>query len=173
MPVVVVSNSTPLIGLAKGEIFEALQRLYGQILIPPEVYAEVAEEGEGRPGAAELAAARDRWILVKSAGLVIIKPGEPGLEQELATKLPEQEDRAVVRLAVKERAGLLLADDRKIRTFASSREIVCLTTVGIVVHAVRAGICTSAKPILDRMTEQAFGISDDVYRRALDQLGEQ
>ena len=60
----VVSNSTPLISLAKIESFDLLRRLYGTVTISTEVYAEVVESGAGLPGATETS--RSPWIQVKS-----------------------------------------------------------------------------------------------------------
>jgi predicted nucleic acid-binding protein len=48
-----VSDSSPLIHLAKIEALELISRLYSRILIPPAVWQEVVEESEGRPGAVE------------------------------------------------------------------------------------------------------------------------
>ena len=47
-----VSDSSPLIHLAKIEALELVSRLYSRILIPPAVWQEVVEESDGRPGAA-------------------------------------------------------------------------------------------------------------------------
>jgi predicted nucleic acid-binding protein len=49
-----VSDSSPLIHLAKIEALELLSRLYSRILIPPAVWREVVEESDGRPGAVEM-----------------------------------------------------------------------------------------------------------------------
>jgi predicted nucleic acid-binding protein len=47
--VTVVSNSSPLISLAKIEMFHLLGELYGKIIISAEVYAEVVIAGAGFP----------------------------------------------------------------------------------------------------------------------------
>jgi len=49
-----VSDSSPLIHLAKIEALELISRLYSRILIPPAVWREVVEESDGRPGAVEM-----------------------------------------------------------------------------------------------------------------------
>jgi len=45
-----VSDSSPLIHLAKIEALELISRLYSRVLIPPAVWREVVEESDGRPG---------------------------------------------------------------------------------------------------------------------------
>ena len=52
-----VTNSTPLIELSKINQLNLLRKVYGSILIPEEVYIEVAVDGAGKQGAAEVRAA--------------------------------------------------------------------------------------------------------------------
>jgi uncharacterized protein len=61
--VTVVSNSSPLISLAKIESFNLLQQLFGTLVISAEVYAEVVVAGAGYPGASETSGSP--WIQVK------------------------------------------------------------------------------------------------------------
>ncbi len=51
---IVVSNSSPLISLAKIGAFDLLQKLYGRLIISTEVYAEVVGAGAGLAGAADV-----------------------------------------------------------------------------------------------------------------------
>jgi predicted nucleic acid-binding protein len=65
-----VSDSSPLIHLAKIEALELISRLYSRVLIPPAVWREVVEESDGRPGAVVLT---DVATAVKSEGLPALK----------------------------------------------------------------------------------------------------
>jgi uncharacterized protein len=62
-----VSDSSPLIHLAKIEALELISRLYSRILIPPAVWREVVEESDGRPGAVEMEKAVVAGWMVKQA----------------------------------------------------------------------------------------------------------
>jgi predicted nucleic acid-binding protein len=63
-----VSDSSPLIHLAKIEVLELISRLYSRILIPPAVWREVVEEGDGRPGAVEMQrAVAAGWMVQRAA----------------------------------------------------------------------------------------------------------
>jgi predicted nucleic acid-binding protein len=62
--VIVVSDSSPLITLARAHHLELLREFYGQVLIPPEVHEEVTVAGAGLPGADEVR--RASWIEVRS-----------------------------------------------------------------------------------------------------------
>ncbi len=48
---IVVSNTTPLIGLATIQRFELLQQLFGEIYVPQAVYDESVVAGHGEGGA--------------------------------------------------------------------------------------------------------------------------
>ena len=54
---IVVSDATPLIGLAKIGKLELLKELFGMIRIPGSVYAKVVTNAIGRPGAVEVSQA--------------------------------------------------------------------------------------------------------------------
>ena len=58
----VVSNSSPLISLARIGKLELLAALFGEIAIPPEVHREVTVTGQALPGASEIK--RADWIRV-------------------------------------------------------------------------------------------------------------
>ena len=57
---IAVSNSSPLIILAKLGCFPLLNRLFSRLIISSEVYNEVVVAGKGLPGATEVASAV--WI---------------------------------------------------------------------------------------------------------------
>jgi predicted nucleic acid-binding protein len=58
--VIAVSNSSPLIILARLGCFPLLNQLFSRLIISSEVYNEVVVAGKGLPGAAEVASAA--WI---------------------------------------------------------------------------------------------------------------
>ena len=72
---IVVSDSSPLIALARISRLELLASLYGRILISAEVHHEVTVAGRGLPGAEEIGKAS--WIEVGARS----SPVAPSLEQ--------------------------------------------------------------------------------------------
>ena len=60
---IVVSNSSPLIALAKIGKLYILRELFGEIVIPKAVWNEVVVKGKGKPGAEEVEKAE--WIQVR------------------------------------------------------------------------------------------------------------
>jgi hypothetical protein len=73
--VIVVSNSSPLVALARIGRLALLASFYKRILIPAEVHHEVTVAGRGLPGAEEVRNAN--WIEVISQKA----PGHPSLAQ--------------------------------------------------------------------------------------------
>jgi hypothetical protein len=61
--VTVLSDSSPLITLAKIGRLDLLPQLYEKVTITPEVYAEVVVSGAGLAGSSQISAAK--WIDVK------------------------------------------------------------------------------------------------------------
>jgi predicted nucleic acid-binding protein len=56
----VIANASPLIHLSAIRHLDLLPALFGRVIVPEEVYAEVVIKGAGRPGSREVAEAA--WI---------------------------------------------------------------------------------------------------------------
>jgi predicted nucleic acid-binding protein len=119
----VVSNSTPIIALAKINRLNLLRDLFGRIAITPEVYAEVVVFGAGLPGA--VATSEARWIDIcpaKSTGRLHSSQKRLGLDiGEVSTLI----------LAAEIRAELVLLDDLAARKLAQRQGFRVQGTVGI------------------------------------------
>ena len=104
----VVSNSGPLINLAKVGQFTLLRDLFQHITIPPAVFEEVVIRGGGQPGAGETNTAQ--WI---TRGML----DQSDVADILAAELDRGEAEAIA-LALQEKADWLLIDERVGRRFA-------------------------------------------------------
>jgi predicted nucleic acid-binding protein len=110
----VVSNSGPLINLAKVGQFALLRDLFQHITIPPAVFEEVVIRGEGQPGAGETSSTQ--WItrgMLKQSDVADI----------LAAELDRGEAEAIA-LAFQDKADWLLIDERVGRRFAHSELVL-------------------------------------------------
>ena len=159
---IVVSNSSPLIGMAKGEVFDALRTLYRKILIPPQIRIEVVDQGRGRPGATEVQEARNDWIIEVAPSELAARHFPASLHFE----------RYVLALAIEKKADLVLMDDIRACTVAGENGIPFIGTSEILFLLKSRGLVAQIKPVLDRMIEKNFGIPPDVYRDLLERLGE-
>ncbi len=107
---IVVSDSSPLIALARINRLDLLRSLYERILIPPEVHHEVTVAGRDLPGGREVRKAN--WIQVVKQR----SPGGQSLEQ--ACEGLGGGERGAILLAKALPAELLLLDEWKARRVA-------------------------------------------------------
>ena len=107
---IVVSDTSPVLNLARIGRLQLLALLYYQVLIPPAVYDELTVSESDLPPAIDLAA--EPWLMVATAN-------DQKRVQELRKDLDRGEAEAIV-LAIERRADLLLVDERRGRRLAKS-----------------------------------------------------
>lgn len=123
----VVSDSSPLITLAKIGRLELLHRLYQAITITPQVYDEVVVRGAGLTGSAEVATCK--WIevkLVENVGALVSAQKEFGLGIG---------ETSSIILGRELNAGLVLIDEIKARKVAREYGMAVAGCVGILEDA--------------------------------------
>jgi predicted nucleic acid-binding protein len=160
---IVVSDTSPLLNLARISRLELLPQLYGEVLIPSAVFDELTASKRDLPPAIDFAA--EPWLIVAT-------PHDQNRVQELRDELDPGEAEAIV-LAIERRAGLLLMDERRGRRTATAAGLKVTGLLGVVVTAKQAGFIEQAKPILDQLIQLArFWIGSDLYAEVLAELGE-
>jgi len=125
--VTVVSDSSPLITLAKIGHLELLNRLYQTITITPHVYDEVVVRGAGLTGSAEIAACK--WIKVEP---IENFAAVADVQKEFGLGIGET---SAIILSQELNASLALIDEVKARKVAKERGIAVLGCVGILEDA--------------------------------------
>jgi len=160
---IVVSDTSPVLNLARIGRLELLALLYRQVLIPSAVYDELTAYKSGLPGAIDLASRP--WLVVASAN-------DRKRVQEFREDLDRGEAEAIV-LAIERRADLLLVDERRGRRIATVAGLTATGLLGVLVRAKRAGLIDLGKPVLDELIRTArFWIGPDLYAEVLTELGE-
>lgn len=159
---IVVSDATPLIGLAKVGELEILKMLFGTILIPGSVYDEVVTDAKERPGAVQVRQAA--WINVQS-------PVEQIKVDYLRADLDAGEAETLV-LAEELAANWILLDEAKARLAADLLGLQYIGTIGLLLLAKRLGKVLEVRPLMDELRMKKFYISDSVYELTLKQAGE-
>jgi predicted nucleic acid-binding protein len=158
------SNSNPLIGLAKAEVFIHLNKLFDRLYIAPVVYRELCVDGQGRPGDSELRRAlQDRWI-------EILTPS-PSDVLKVGSSL-ENDDRQVVATALTAGVSFLLSDDQSVTRCSKIFNVTCLSTVDVLVLMKRQGLITVHKPVFTLLDSRLFKIHPSVVDQALRSVGE-
>lgn len=156
---IVVSNASPLILLAKLGHFDLLHRLFNEIVVAPEVWDEVVVKGAGRPGAAEMQQAS--WIritpLTNPAQLASWQTQYPLGAGEIATIL----------LATDLPADVALLDERRARLLAQAQGVAVLGVVGVLQLGYRAGEISDLRQTYQTLLTQGARIDKRLVNRSL------
>lgn len=158
----IICNAGPLIALSMIDRLSLLRELYSRILVPEAVYREVVDEGVGRVGARQIAAAD--W-LERTPDLVA---PDPFLTMELGAG-----EAAVLTLAARRNASEVLIDERKARRIAEvAYGLKPKGTAGILVTAKRRGLLDEVRPSLEDMARRGYYLSARLINRACREVGE-
>jgi len=157
----VVSNSSPLIHLAKISHLDLLKYFFDEIIAPEAVYNECVIEGKDKEDAKKIE--KTDWIKV-----VPIK--DKNLKRALIMILDEGEAEAIV-LALEESADLILLDDYEAREVARNYGLNITGIVGILIRAKYKGKIASLKDTLEKLKETGFWLSEDLYTQVLREGG--
>jgi predicted nucleic acid-binding protein len=130
--VIVVSNASPLITLARIGRLDLLASLFERILIPAEVHHEVTVVGQGLPGAAEVRGAR--WIEVRT----LPRPAEASIER--ACEGLGAGERGAIFLANSLTAHLVLLDEWRARRIAQKTGLSVVGCLGVLETGARRGL---------------------------------
>ncbi len=162
----VISDSSPLIYLSKLERFDLLRSLYGSLVVPKAVWDEIVLGGTGLPEAENLRRAKDQgWVRIESAG-----PIPAAAATRLLTLDPGEVEAICLALQLR---LILLIDEADGRAAAEALGVEVTGTVGVLARAKRHGILPTLRGELDRLrAETSFRISWDLYRAALESVGE-
>lgn len=156
----VVSNSSPLIHLAKIKKIDLLKELFGRVIVPQAVYNECTIESFK-----ETKQIKDKeWITIK-------KVKNENMKRALLMYLDDGEAEAIT-LAAGENADLLLLDDYDAREFARKYGIPITGIIGILLKAKYVGEIKKIKPHVDKLRETGFWINDELYMEILKEAKE-
>ena len=154
----VVTNASPLIGLARIGELELLQQLYGELVIPEAVEHEVVVEGAELPAADQVGKAD--WIKTRTVS-------NKQLVRVLQENLGAGEAEAIA-LALEIEAELLLLDEHRGRQTALHLGLRYTGLVGILIEAKSKGYIDSVKGYLNSLRDVAgFYVSERLYMRVI------
>lgn len=162
MPKPVVSNSSPIIHLAKIGYLDLLQEFFGELLIPEAVYEECIIEGGDRPEVS---------IIKQASWLRVV----PVTNQNLVSLLKSEIDRGEaesIALALETQAALILLDDADAREKARLYHLKITGILGLLIRAKRSGKLTSLSTLLDALRDTGFWLSATLIDRLLIEVGE-
>jgi len=166
----VVSNSSPLIYLAKIGRLNLIKNVYGKIWIPEAVFHETVIQGKilKITDASIIEEAVGKWILKErissetdSKYAFLNENNKIGLGEKQALKLCKQLN-----------ADIFIVDDKEARRVSRILRVKPIGICGILVQAHRKGLISTneAEQILDNLIKTNFRIDPTVYRSIIKKL---
>ncbi len=157
---IIVCNSGPLIALCGIRKLELLRKIYKTVLIPESVFQEITLSSE-LPGSHEIKNCVwiDRIPAIRQPGVFLTNELGKG-------------EADVIALAVNQQAHRVLIDERKARRIAEYYYGLRITgTGGILLRAKKDGHIDAAGPLLMKMRENGYFLSDRLIERIILEAG--
>ena len=160
---IVVSNTTPLIGLATIGRFDLLRHVFAEVYIPQAVYDEAVIAGREEGGARRE---------VSSAEWITMVPVKDRSAVDLLLDELDLGEAETIILAQELRADWVLMDERKGRRKLAQLGINKIGTLGILLKAKQMGLLAEVRPELESLRQQGFSISQAVIEAILNSARE-
>jgi len=155
---IVVSDTTPLIGLASIGRLNILQELFGEVYIPQAVYDESVIHGRAE-GSAKQDVDNSDWIHVAQ------------VQDRLAVNILLDEmdlgEVETIILAGEMKADWVLMDEKKGRRKLTQLEIPEIGTIGILLKAKQIGLISNLKREIESLQKTGFSVSQMVIDEVL------
>jgi uncharacterized protein len=151
MPEYVISDTSPLFYLHRLGQLDLLQKLYTRLLVPEAVVDELQagrDQGEDVPEVTSY-----DWIEVRAVRM----PDVVTLISDLGAG-----EAQVLALALEVPGSLVRLGDRLARAVARMRNIRLMGTTGVLLKAKQEGHISAVAPLLDRLLQLDFRLSDAV-----------
>jgi predicted nucleic acid-binding protein len=162
MPKPVVSNSSPIIHLAKIGHLNLLQEFFCELLIPEAVYEECITDGKGRTEVS---------LIKQASWLRVVQVANQNLFKLLNSEIDRGEAEAIT-LALESQASLILLDDSDAREKARLYQLPITGTLGLLLRARKSGKVTSLSEKLDALRNTGFWLNAELGHRLLSEVGE-
>lgn len=160
---IVVSNTTPLVGLAVIGRFELLSQLFGKIYISQAVYDEAVVHGREAGGAREE---------VLSADWIEVTPVQDRLAVQVMLDELDLGEAETIVLAREIAADWVLMDEKKGRRKLNELRLDKVGTAGLLLKAKQLGLLPHIRSDLLKLRQNGFSLSQSVVDSVLRQAGE-
>ncbi len=160
---IVIANTTPLINFAEIGSIRLLRDLFGEVVVPEAVVAELLFKADLFPTAA--AVPDEPFIRVRQ---VVNRPLVANLVRELHPGEAE-----CLALGLDETSALLLLDDLAARSIAEYHGLRFTGTLGCLRLAKERGLLPALAPVLNELRVKArFWLTTELMQRVLRDAGE-
>jgi predicted nucleic acid-binding protein len=160
---IIVSNTTPLIGLASIQRFDLLRHIFGVLHIPQAVYQEAVVLGR-EAGGAKREVSTATWIKTLQV--------RDSLAVEVLLDEMDSGEAETIVLAREIGAEWVLMDEKKGRRKLAQLGLQYIGTMGILLRARQVGLIPSIRPELEKLRQQGFSVSQAVVDAVLQRAQE-
>jgi predicted nucleic acid-binding protein len=157
----VIVKTTPLYYLHLAGHLDLLKVLYGSIIVPPAVQAELEAGAQAKLDVPRIASFP--WIQVKEVqarallpAIVDLGPGEA----------------EVIALGLEHPGSLLILDDKLARRVAAFSHLTYTGTMGVVLKGKQAGHLKAIRPVIESLRASGLWLHGELVAMALAQAGE-
>jgi predicted nucleic acid-binding protein len=157
---IVVSNASPLIGLAKLDHLELLHSLYNTVIIPPIVAREITT-GKGSD--------RER---LRTFPWLSVEPVQNTLALKALQSFLDEGEREVIVLAIEKNANLVLIDERLARIVALRNGLAVTGLIGVLLEAKERKLISALRPLIEELQQHGFRLKQTFIDRVLAESGE-
>jgi predicted nucleic acid-binding protein len=148
---IIISDTSCFITLFNAGEMDLLRKVYTYIYTTNEVAAEF---GEPLP----------EWIIIETA--------KDKQKQLLLEMQIDRGESSAIALALETENSVIILDDNKARKLAEKLGLNFTGTIGVIIKAKLNGIISSIKPILQKIKENGFHLTDEIEQRALKEAKE-
>ncbi len=158
----IVSNSGPLIHLARIDRLKLLKELFGEVVIPHEVKLEVVDRGKDE-GAADA-------FLIESEieiGWLLIEQSKSSGVKEIAESAGIDIGESSAIMLARKRKCPILIDDLAARRFAIGMGLEVVGSIGVLIRSAKVGIISKSEALdaLDNLA-RVMWLGFDIYKDA-------
>ena len=151
MPKTIISDTSCLIVLTNIGELDLLHRVYGEIVTTIDI---AIEYGETLPDWIEIISVKDK------------------LKQQLLEMQIDKGESSAIALALETPNSTVILDDFKARKIAERLGINFTGTLGVIIKAKIAGVIPSIKPLLKKIKQTDFRLSNEIELLALKEANE-
>jgi predicted nucleic acid-binding protein len=152
----IICNSSPIIGLAKIERLDIIEKLYREIIVPEAVFDELITKGRDKDKTAAINKMIDKNIVI------VQKVKNRELIRALRKDLDYGESE-VIALAIELQADLVILDEKDARDIADFYNLTKTGLLGVLIRAKERGFIPSVKEYMDRLIKAGFRIDENLY----------
>ena len=147
----IIADTSCFIVLTNIGELHLLQKVYGQIVTTTEI---AAEYGDVLPD----------WVTIETV--------QDKYRQQILELQVDKGEVSALALAFEMTNSTIIIDDYRARKIAGKLGINCTGTIGVIIKAKLKGIISSIKPLLTKIGQTDFRITDEMEQQALKAAGE-